>query len=212
MSTTLTIRSNSRRGITLLEMLLVLGLLVAIAALTMPSVNRPLENHRLRKSADLIRGEWQKARAKAMETGRTYVFRYQPEASGYQVEPWYSDEDLLESSEITGMGTGGAPTTGSSAMLFNDTPAAMKELPEDIIFITSDTGQDVRAMLDMAGAEGMQNQDSTMSSPIFFYPDGTSSTAQLLVKNPRERYVKLTLRGLTGVVYVSDLMSSEVVQ
>ncbi len=212
MSTTLTIRSTSRRGITLLEMLLVLGLLVAIAALTMPSVSRPLENHRLRKSADLIRGEWQKARAKAMEAGRTYVFRYEPEAAGYQVEPWYSDEDFLESSEITGMGTPGSSATTTSAMFFNDAPAALKQLPEGIVFITSDTAQDVRAMLDMSGTEGMQNQDTTMSSPIFFYPDGTSSTAQLLVKNPRERYVKLTIRGLTGVVYVSDLMSGEEVQ
>ena len=48
-----------------------------------------------------------------------------------------------------------------------------------------------------------------MSAPIFFYPDGTSSTARLFVKNQRERYVKLTLRGLTGVVYVSGLLSGE---
>ncbi|MDA1051626.1 MAG: hypothetical protein O3C40_14250 [Planctomycetota bacterium] len=213
MTTHLKTMSTRRRGITLLEMLLVLGLLVAIAAMTMPTVSRPLENHRLRKSADQLRAEWTKARALAMESGRTYVFRYEPDADGYQVEPWYSDEDYLESSQLTGAGGLGAPAAAPTAMMSGPgASAAMKHLPEGIVFVTSDTTQAARELLAVQGTDALQNQDATMSSPIFFYPDGTSSTARLFVKNLRERYIKLTLRGLTGVVYVSDLLSGEQVE
>jgi Tfp pilus assembly protein FimT len=194
-------------------MLLVLGLLVAIAALAMPSATRPLESYRLRKSGDLIRAEWAKARASAMETGRTYVFRYEPEADGYHVEPWYSDEDYLESSTLTGIGGAGAPVAAPTPQLFDQAaPMTMKHLPEEIVFVASETTQDARELLAVQGTDALQNQDASMSSPIFFYPDGTSSTANLLIQNPRGRYIKLTLRGLTGVVYVSDPLSSEQVE
>ncbi len=216
MTTHLKSMSTRQRGVTLLEMLLVLGLLVAIAALTMPTVSRPLENHRLRKSADQIRAEWTKARALAMESGRTYVFRYEPESDGYEVQPWYSDEDYLESSQLTGTGGAGTPGATSAplaAPIANQAAAAvMKHLPEGIVFVTSDTPQDVRGLIAVQGTNALQNQDTSMSSPIFFYPDGTSSTARLFVKNPSEYYVKISLRGLTGVVYVSDLLSGEEVQ
>ncbi|MEO8497776.1 MAG: hypothetical protein ABI614_22140 [Planctomycetota bacterium] len=205
--------SSRRRAITLLEMMLVLGLLVVIASLTLPNVSRPLDNHRLRKSADQIRAEWAKARAKAMEAGRTYVFRYEPDKDGYQVEPWYSDEDYLESSQLTGTGGVGAPIAAPVALLTNQASSAgMKHLPETIVFMTSDTTQGAREQMDLQGTDALQNQDASMSSPIFFYADGTSSTARLLVKNARGRYVKLSLRGLTGVVYVSDLLSDEQVK
>ncbi|HUG67467.1 MAG TPA: hypothetical protein VMM76_06930 [Pirellulaceae bacterium] len=213
MTKRLTTGSNYRRGVTLLEMLLVLGLLVAIAALAMPSATRPLETYRLRKSGDLIRAEWAKTRAKAMETGRTYVFRYEPNADGYHVEPWYSDEDYLESSTLTGVGGFGASVAMPTSPLFDPTAVStMKRLPEEIVFVASETTQDARELLAVQGTNALQNQDTSMSSPIFFYPDGTSSTARLFVKNQRDRYIKLTLRGLTGVVYVSGLLTVEQVE
>ncbi|MBC8350419.1 MAG: prepilin-type N-terminal cleavage/methylation domain-containing protein [Planctomycetes bacterium] len=206
-------RSRRQRGITLLEMLLVLGLLVAIAAIAMPSVNRPLETYRLRKSGDLIRAEWAKARAKAMESGRTYVFRYEPDADGYQIEPWYSDEDYLESSELTSVSGFGTSVTAPTPLVFDQASvAAMKQLPEDIVFFAGETEQEARALLAAQGTASLVNQDTTMSAPIFFYPDGTSSTAKLFIKSNRERYIKLTLRGLTGVVYVSDFLTAEQVE
>ena len=40
--------------------------------------------------------------------------------------------------------------------------------------------------------------DGTWSSPIFFYPDGSSSTAAILLKNDLGRCIEIRLRGLTG--------------
>lgn len=212
------IRYARSRGLTLLEILLVLSLLVVIGAMVMPTVRGPLEKHRLRKSADIIRAEWLKAKAKAMKTGRTYVFRYEPEGDSYYVEPWYSDEDLLESSEL---GLGGAvssfgtPTPApTSSLAMRDTldESKAQHLPEDIVFVASETANETRELVATQSPEAMQNQDTSLSQPIFFYPDGTSSTARLLVRNQRPRYILLTLRGLTGVVYVSEPMNEEQVQ
>jgi hypothetical protein len=114
---------------------------------------------------------------------------------------------------LSGVGGVGMPTTVPTSPLINQTvPVVMKHLPEGIVFVASDTTQEAREVLAVQGTNALQNQDDSMSSPIFFYPDGTSSTARLFVKNPRERYVKLSLRGLTGVVYVSDLLSGEEVE
>ena len=41
-------------------------------------------------------------------------------------------------------------------------------------------------------------QGGTWSSPIFFYPDGSSSTAAILLKNNAGRCIEVRLRGLTG--------------
>ena len=51
-----------RRGLTLIEVLLVLAVLVMVAALAVPSISSLLDGQRLRKSGDQIHGEWAKAR------------------------------------------------------------------------------------------------------------------------------------------------------
>jgi len=207
-------RTTQRRGFSLLEILLVLAVLVVIGAMVMPTVSGPLQNHRLRKGADQIRAEWAKTRAKAMETGRTYVFRYEPQGSGYLIEPWYSDEDYLESSQVGLAGSAaGSAVMPSLALTPSASSAAMKRLPDEITFAASDGPTDVRDLIATQSPEAIQLQNAAaaenLSAPIFFYPDGTSSTTRLVIMNEKPRYVKLTLRGLTGVVYVSEPLTAE---
>ena len=40
--------------------------------------------------------------------------------------------------------------------------------------------------------------------PVFFFPDGTTSTATLILENKYQRRIELSLRGLTGVITVGD--------
>jgi len=52
----------------------------------------------------------------------------------------------------------------------------------------------------------MSSQDAAgRSTPILFYPDGTTSTARLLLRNEYDRSIELSLRGLTGVARVGEL-------
>jgi len=43
------------------------------------------------------------------------------------------------------------------------------------------------------------------STPIFFYPDGTTSTAAILLKNEAGRCIEIRLRGLTGTSMVTGI-------
>lgn len=42
------------------------------------------------------------------------------------------------------------------------------------------------------------------SSPIFFYPDGATSTATVYLRNEQDQFVRIHLRGLTGLAEISD--------
>lgn len=200
-------RARRNAGFTLLELMLVMGLLVIIAALAYPAVSGPLENNRLRHSGELIRGAWARARTKAMESGRTYVFRCQPEADGYVVEPWINNDDLLESDLVTQSGVAvGESIQEVSAIQLGP---QIQKLPEDVTFLGSEVVGDTRSQFLAVTADSATESEAGWTTPIFFYPDGSSSTARLILQNKRERYVLLTLRGLTGVVTSRGLLTAD---
>ena len=76
---------RSRSGLTLLELLLVLALLVIIASMSLPAMSGPMENERLRKSGDLVRAEFASARVRAMRSGRIQVFQYSLASGDYRL-------------------------------------------------------------------------------------------------------------------------------
>ena len=47
------------------------------------------------------------------------------------------------------------------------------------------------------------------STPIFFFPDGTTSTAAVLLKNDRDKCVEIRLRDLTGTGMICPMTSVE---
>ena len=197
---------HRRCGFSLLELMLVMGLLVVIAAITYPAVSAPLDNNRLRYSTDLIRACWSRARNKAMESGRTYVFRCQPASDSYVIEPWINNDDLLESDLVTagGAAVGASAQEASQVMLGPKT----EKLPDNVTFYSTEIVGDMRAQFLTATANSATESEQNWSTPIFFYPDGSSSTARLILMNTRDRYVILTLRGLTGVVTSRGLLTA----
>lgn len=188
-----------RRGVTLIELLLVLAVLVIVAGLAVPNLNAFLEGQRLRKSGDLIHAEWAKARNLSMKTGRLHVFRCKLGLDEYEIRPWYAADDALESSH--GAGGTGEPLGGQGDLAVN----GIRRLPAGIVFAEGLAEDDARS----AGVHQAMG-DSTAGGwgqPIMFYADGTSSTARVLLSNRRHQYVRLDLRGLTGLTEVSSLLT-----
>jgi prepilin-type N-terminal cleavage/methylation domain-containing protein len=186
----------SRRGVSLLELLLVLGLLVIIAAMAAPTLRRPMEAQKLRKSADLVQAQWSKARIRAMKAGQIFVFQYQPVSGRFRVVPWYSEDLLVEAGEGVDPAN---PAAGSLAVL--------DELPEGIEFLTSMTRSESRSLAieqELSEMSGSAAEENSWSAPIMFYPDGTTSTAELVLTNEYDDVVTLRLRGLTGIARVID--------
>ena len=181
-----------------------LTLLVALASMSWPALKRPLSNQRLRKAADTVRIAWGRARVEAMSSGRTLVFRYEVEGNRYSIQSYAGAESSPEDESSDGL---------ENVDQYGNDPAVLRgrepKLPEDITFLSSETEEDTRAD-SLSLEEGPSTAGvAGWSEPILFYPDGTSSTARLILRSEYDRCVDLSLRGLTGVVHVSDPYSGE---
>jgi Tfp pilus assembly protein FimT len=196
--------------VTLLEMIMVLAVLVAVAAMALPAMYGPMEDQRLRKTAELMRAQWTKARVTAMRTGQIHVFRYTVGGDTYAVEPWSGEVDSLEASADAGSTSRAlnmplSTTEGNVANL----PLGVRgqRLPSGMTFFSGDTEIDARdsAVTDQGGMGGM---DPHAATSIAFYPDGTTSDARVMLTNER-CFVQVEMRGLTGMIYVSELMAAE---
>lgn len=200
-------RRTLRRALSLLEMMLVLAVLVAVGAMVLPALHGPLEDQRLLKSADLIRAQWTRARVTAMKNGRMYVFRYVTATDEYAIEPWSGEVDATEASQealtLDTQPLRMGPETVERRHLLG---VAGQRLPDGVQFFLGETQTDTR--LDQAAAESAVPTGDNAVPPIVFYPDGSTSDARLVLTNER-LFVEITLRGLTGMVRVSELLTSE---
>ncbi|MBN2024884.1 MAG: hypothetical protein JW809_19045 [Pirellulales bacterium] len=193
-----------RRALTLLEVLLVLCLMVILGAIAWPVLDRPWAEQRLRKSADVVRLAWARARVDAMTTGKTYVFRYEPQTSQFVVEAWQGAEADAESRP--GEWFGQASTDAAEPGLFS---AVTQNLPEGVQFAIGQSQLDQRAAFVLSTFTDEAAQQGVWSDPVLFYPDGTATSADVRLVNEHGRRIDLSLRGLTGVVTVGETGSLE---
>jgi Tfp pilus assembly protein FimT len=178
-----------RNALTLFEILLVLVLLVVVGSLTMPLFEGGFASVRLRRSTDQVLSAWSEVRAQAIETGKIYQFRFQPQTGNYRSEAWYPEESPQPVEEAA-------------------TPAPDIVLPEQVVFAEGDVAvfePTVGAQVTPMGQGGSRG----WSTPILFHPDGSTSAASVLLKNERDVYQRITLRALTGIGRASELLSQE---
>lgn len=183
---------DSRGGLTLIELLLVLALLVVITAVTMPVLEGTFSRASLRGAGDLLRGAWAQARLSALNSGTSHAFRYEQNGSRFQIVPL----DAIGSPEFSMMEVidpEAEPEPAEFVRIEN------KALPEGITFLHGNVSSSAKLMATMpVVAEG------PWSAPILFYPDGTTSDATVLLANDREQAIRVTLRGLTGTSQMAD--------
>lgn len=190
----------------MLEVLLTLFLLVLITSLAWPVLDKPMATLRLRRAADEIHAQWASARVEAMDSGRTYMFRYElGGGNGFRVECYSpletaGDPQLQQSFDPA---TGGSGYAGSAQEPIQDT------LPEGVTFLAGEAMADTRSAMIQTDANTASVTGTQWSAPILFYPDGTTSTAALQLKNQHDRCIQLSLRGLTGMVNIGEVSSFE---
>ena len=175
----------SRRGFTLLELILVIGILVAISAIALPTVTRSFSSQSLLKAADRVRVSMGQARVRAIRTGQIHAVGYVPGRSWIDIA---SLEQLPTIANRAGRRLQ-EQRRGITSNYDDDL------LPGRVIFVAGQTVVDARAA--DAGPT-----DTSQLRTILFYPDGTSQDARLTLQNEDGRLIDVALRGLTGIASV----------
>ncbi|MFM2217799.1 MAG: hypothetical protein RL240_2117 [Planctomycetota bacterium] len=202
---------SRRSGFTLFELILVLIILVTLAAIAFPTLEAMVSSRRLQQSAERLQNELLEARVEAMKTGQAQVFRATINGNTYTIEPWLSgNEDSDASAGATVMSASGVveterTSTGQVALTSISADGDAKQLDNDVQFMGIETLVDARNALEiqksgetvpMAGVGTAVS--GGISSPLLVYPDGSSTTAQIILADSRGRRMAIQLRGVTG--------------
>ena len=181
-------RPARSRGYTLVELLIVLGVLASLAGLSWPAVREMLAKSELQNAARQLRAALVKVRLDAVESGTVRQLRYRPGTGRFEVsvlsaldnEP--SADELVPASRVEPNGSG------------------EDRLPAGVSFQEPDAPQPEDRPPDSADLE-----PHPWAAPILFYPNGRTSNARIRLEGRRGYRIEVTLRGITGAVTVGKL-------
>ncbi len=179
---------TGRAGYTLLELLLVLGILVVLAGITMPMALDTMETHRLRASADRVQGAFADARNQSIRSGNEVAFYYQPGFRTFFV---------MEFNPLIPKPLPPIPDEEMALSATSDIRSNILEM--GVLFAGANVSPDSRSQVS-------QVTDIPNYSRILFYPDGTAQPARVYLSNQIGSGLSVELRSLTGTSVVSDLL------
>ena len=203
---------QSRRGFTLLEMMLVLALILIIGALSYPSMESAYSGYKLTCAADQVRAAWAKARERSLTDGIAYQFAFVPNTGNLRVAP-----DTPE------YWPGGGTSSNLPTDVDPDNPPLVLEdsLPKGFYFLSVDsaggggsTGSNSAGASSTGGNDAVPASQQGGSGPwvklVLFRAGGTpQADAAIRVQGPSGRPLVLKLRALTGFVTVQPFQASE---
>ena len=190
-------RRSTRRGYTLLELLIVVAVMLVVASLTLPALNRPFAKSKLRDAAKQLRVALSRARLEAIRAGTPQQFRYQPGSGVYEI----AARSTSEGSGFIPVPLEGIGEESSTAEDSTCPAAARYELPEGVRFFDPLAPEAPPDEPDSVPSE----TDESWSAPIVFYPNGRTFNARLRLYGEYDYYVDVTLRGLTGASRIGEI-------
>jgi len=175
-------RLSTRQAFTILEIILVMGMIVIISALTIPLAQTMIVDARMSAAGDMVRARIADARGYAMEQGRPWRIGYLPKSGVIQLAPddapdWNNEEkDPVK-----------------KANLMRD------HLPKDVVFTTNENAP---SSLQGAGSGG-----SKWETLGVYLADGSArDDATVYFGPPGLAPMRVRVRGLTGSVSVDTLV------
>ena len=176
--------------------MLVLAVLVVIVSLTWPAMSSYMREQEILEGAEAARSAAASTRIKAIDTGLTYQFRYEPGGRRFVVVPFDPPETLAASSTPTDGGVGTYPVLSG-------------QLGEQSKFVVPDGQPTVAEGLPRESFANLPDVNELAATawgpPLLFYPDGTAADATFGIVNEINLRVDLSIRGLTGTLTVSPL-------
>ncbi|XZE44462.1 pilus assembly FimT family protein [Pirellulaceae bacterium SH467] len=206
--------SAARAGVTLIEVLLVLAILVALAGIAAPTFESMISSRRLRNATEKLANDLAEARVEAMKNGQAQVFKATLNGRDYSIDAWLGTYDDIDASagatvqdatgavvETEAVAGGGVATSSTS------TESEIQELETGVQFASIDT------LIDTRNAAAIETETGSVpvagaaapvaggeSNPILLYPDGSTTTAQIVLADEKGRRMVVQLRGVTGQI------------
>ena len=213
--------ASQRSAVTLFELLLVLAIMVAVAGIAIPTFDSMIGSRRLGDSIEKLKNAIMAGRVTAMRTGQAQVMRMTLQGKDYSIAPWLGGNEAQDASTgATLMQSGQAMKTqavagGGSVSTLADTSGGGKQLSEGVVFTAVETLVDSRNALAIQQAGGTvptaggssQGDGSGLSSPLLLYPDGSCTTAQIILADGKGRRMAIQIRGVTGQLKSMRLVS-----
>jgi hypothetical protein len=152
--------------------------------------------------------EMMQSRLAAMRSGRSYLLQAMEGGGTIRVSPWVEVSDMTEANDQTGttsaLMTGGNITAGTMRQIDVEKQSKESQLPAATTISKIAIKPSERDLLILSQMQ-MESQNG-WSSPILFFPDGSSSTAAITLSYEGVGRVIILLRGLTGEVTVSEIL------
>ncbi len=184
-----------RCGFSLIELLIVLAVLAAIASLTLPSLRGPMDKARLRGAAREIETAIAKSRSLAIRTGQPHWFTFEPGGRAWRIE-----------TNIEPVPGEGAGATATASGLTPDGPESEEVshfvrggvLPDGVTF----SDESIQSA-DLVEPDVLLDAGPKWSEPIHFNPIGRTANRKFALRGARDFEVRVRVRGLTGSVNVA---------
>lgn len=188
-----------RSGYSLLELLIVIGVLSLMAGLTLPALRAPLDRSRLRGAAQQVEGAIAKARSLAIRSGHDHWLTWELSGREWRIETDASQPDTTDPLIEPAEGAVERTVLVRSGMLpdsvtFAEPPPRKQSVPGFL----DEPAADDRSLEILE--DGMLNGSaSRWSEPIRFYANGRAArSATVEISGTRDLVVSVALRRLTG--------------
>ncbi|MDR2754460.1 MAG: hypothetical protein LBC20_02025 [Planctomycetaceae bacterium] len=209
-----------RTGFTLLELLIVLGLIVALFGLGFSGIRRLHAQNQLKSTTQYLQNILHKTRLDAIKTGKAIVFRYQYDSPVFEILPkdlFDQREQNREGSQAIAVGSEllqepspvSSPVSTEPILLESENTTDFsriyqKMLPNSIVFGSKQP--EMAATINENGQLPQPISVDYWSSPILFFPNGRTSQVTLTLRTTsRYRFQQeLTLRSLTGTAKINQ--------
>lgn len=193
-------------GFTLLELLLAMAVLAAIAAVSIPHFDLLLGDRRLVRAGEQIRIEMTRLRVESMRQGRVLILQAMTGGNSVRIQPYRSVVDATEAIDQTGSQSALLSGANQGTMTTIATEASERSIELAALV----TVESVRVVSAARGFEieqsSLAGQAAGWSRPILFYPDGSTSTATVVLYLESTGHLTVKLRGITGEVTVGQVM------